>query len=178
MLQLQLIHPRWRLRWNTSILVRPHETKSFGLEYQAIFRPQRLGEYFFNYESIHHGLYRGGGLFSGLIPNSVNPGFLTVQHRDCRGQSLVLTNQKATIAKRRTISPKLVEACEIDDTAKLANLTPHQLDRILQKCREVGDACESFVYQHECKKLHKAGRSDLAGKVCGLARRRSAKVTI
>ncbi len=150
---------------NTSVLIRPHETKSFGLEYQAIFRPQRLGEYFFNYESIHFGLYRGGGLFSGLIQNSVHPGILTLPNQDCRDASLVLTNQKATIAKRRALSPKLVEACEIEDAAKLANLTPHQLDRILQKCREVGDACESFIYQYECKRLHKAGRSDLADKV-------------
>ena len=47
---------------NSRLLIRPHETPSLGLEYQAIFLPKRLGEYFFNYELIHAGRYRGDGL--------------------------------------------------------------------------------------------------------------------
>ena len=150
---------------NSRVLIRPHESRSLGLEYHAIFRPRRLGEYLFNYESIHDGLYRGGGLFSGPVGRMSNRRILTLPGDSCGASHLGLTHKSAAVAKKRIIPPKLVEACEIEDVSKLADLTPDQLERVLQKRREVGDAGESFVYRRERKRLHNAGRRDLAGKV-------------
>jgi hypothetical protein len=77
---------------------------------------------------------------------------------------LALIHTKPTVAKK-SVSPTLVEAYEIDDTSKFADLSPDELERILRRCREVGDGGEYFVYRHERKRLHKAGRSDLADKI-------------
>jgi hypothetical protein len=153
------------------ILIRPRETPSLGIEYQAIFRPQRLGEYFFNYQSIHDGLYRDDGLFSGSVRRPSHPKTWVLPSTSCHGDHLLLTNSNSTKAKKRAISSVLVEAYEIDQVASLRDLSPGELDAILRKCREVGDGGEHFVYQHERKRLHKAGRADLADKIDWVSQR-------
>jgi hypothetical protein len=152
------------------ILIRPRETPSLGIEYQAIFPPERLGEYLFNYQSIHDGLYRGDGIFSGAIRLSSPANIWTLPGSSCRGDHLVLTHSNPTKAKKRLVSSASVEAYEIDQLAKLRDLSPDELEAILQKCREVGDGGEHFVYQHERRRLHKAGRSDLSGKIDWVSR--------
>lgn len=150
---------------NSRVLIRPHETPSLGLEYRAIFRPQRLGEYLFNYKSIHDGLYRGDGLFSGHMRRHGRRGVWTLPSSSCRGPHLVLTQISSAIAKKRAVPSTLVEAYEIEEVSKLADLSPDELDGILRKCREVGDGGESFVYRHERRRLRGAGRGDLADKI-------------
>jgi hypothetical protein len=149
----------------STILIRPRETPSLGIEYQAIFRPQRLGEYLFNYQSIHDGLYRGDGLFSGSVRRPRHPKTWILPSSSCHGDHLVLAHTNPAKAKKLAVSSALVEAYEIDQVATLGGLSPDELEGILRKCREVGDGGEHFVYQHERKRLHKAGRSDLAAKI-------------
>lgn len=147
------------------ILVRPHETPSLGLEYQAIFRPQRLAEYLFNTESIHHGLYRGDGLFSGAVHRPTHQSPWSLPTSSCQSQHLALTHTNPNITKKTTVPSGLVEAYETDKIAHLADLSPDKLEEILRTCRAVGDGGEHFVYRYERKRLHKAGRSDLAAKI-------------
>lgn len=147
------------------ILIRPRETPSLGIEYQAIFRPDRLGEYLFNFRSVHDGLYRGDGLFSRSVRRPRQPKRWILPSSSCHGNYLVLTHANPAKAKRATVSLALVEAYEIDQAATLRELSPDELESVLRKCREVGDGAEHFVYQHERKRLHKAGRSDLAEKI-------------
>jgi hypothetical protein len=147
------------------LIVRPHETRSFGLEYQAFFRPKRLGEYLFNYGRVHDGEYRGDGLLSGPIRERSGNGAWAVSKNACRGSSLVLARSNAATARKRAISPHLVESLENQDDRELRNTSPEELERILKRCQEVGDSGEAFVYKCEVKRLHKAGRSDLAIRV-------------
>jgi hypothetical protein len=150
---------------NARVLIRPHETPSLGLEYQAIFRPQRLGEYLFNFKSIHDGLYRGDGLLSGPMRRPSDREIWTMPSGSCRGPGLVLTHSSTAVAKRRVVPQGLIKAYETGEVAQLADLSPEQLDGILRKCQEVGDAGESFVFRSERRRLHKAGRGDLADKI-------------
>lgn len=147
------------------ILVRPHETPSLGIEYLAIFRPRRLGEYLFNYQSIHDGLYRSDGLFSGPLRGRSRPGTWTLPVSSCHGRHLVLAHTNPVRAQKLAVSPALVEAYEIDQAASVPDLSPDELERIRRTCQEVGDAGEHFVYRYERKRLHRAGRIDLADKI-------------
>jgi hypothetical protein len=156
---------------NVRVIVRPHETRSFGLEYQAFFRPKRLGEYLFNYGRIHDGEYRGDGLLSGPIRERSGNTEWAVSKNECRGSSLVLARGNAPAARKRSISPRLVESVENQDDGELRNTSPEDLERILKRCQEVGDSGEAFVYKSEVKRLHKAGRSDLAIKVDWVSQR-------
>jgi hypothetical protein len=149
----------------SKILIRPHETPSLRLEYQAIFRPQRLAEYLFNWESIHDGLYRGDGLFSGSIRRPRRPGTWMLPSSSCQGDHLALTHVKPTTVTKKAVPSALVEAYEIEEAAELADLSPDELEGILRKCREVGDGGEHFVYRHERRRLHNAGKSNLADKI-------------
>ncbi len=148
----------------TGILVRPHESTNLGLEYQAIFKAPRLAEYMFNWETIHKGLYRGEGLFSGKTKQ------ITVKTWELssvcvEGHHLTLANKNPKIAKNKMVPEKFVEACETDDVDALSGLSPGQLDNVLKKCKEVGDSGEHYVYRYERKRLHKAGRDDLAERI-------------
>ena len=132
------------------ILIRPHQTPSLGLEYQAIFRPERLAEYLFNLDEIHEGSYRGGKLFSG---NNLTKrhGSWRLPSSHCKGLSLVLSNANPTETKGISVTPAIVEAYERDEVSELADLSPDELEEVLRKCRMVGDAGEHFVYRHERK---------------------------
>jgi hypothetical protein len=147
------------------VLVRPHETPSLGLEYQALFRPRRLGEYFFNYELIHAGRYRGDGLLSGSSPRPTRRVLWTLPIASCREDHLILRRRDSARATSPTVSAALVEAFEIEGLSKLADRSPEELERVLQKCREVGDRAEAFVYRYERLRLQRAGRSDLADRI-------------
>ena len=150
---------------NSRVLVRPHETPSLGLEYQAVFRPKRLGEYLFNYESIHAGRYRGDGLLSGSSPKPRDETTWTLPTESCRGDHLILKCGDSSRATNRNVSPALVEAFELEGLSRLKDRSPDELERVLQKCREVGDRAEAFVYRSERLRLQRAGRRDLANRV-------------
>lgn len=150
---------------NSRILIRPHETKSLKLEYQAIFRPQRLGEYLFNYEAIHAGRYGGDGLLSGPLRRTGNRAQLTLSAKECRGNSLVLSHSSASVARKRKISKRDIEAFENEDADRFKDLSPKELEKIRAKCQEVGDGGEAYVYRSEQKRLQKAGRGDLSAKI-------------
>lgn len=150
---------------NSRILIRPHETKSLKLEYQAIFRPQRLGEYLFNYEAIHAGRYGGDGLLSGPIRRAGDRTRLTLSAKECRGNYLLFSHSSTSVAKKRKFSKKDIEAFENEDAARFKDLSPKELEKIRVKCQEVGDGGEAFVYRSEQRRLHKAGRGDLAAKI-------------
>jgi hypothetical protein len=150
---------------NVRVLVRPHETPSLGLEYQAIFRPKRLGEYLFNYEAIHAGRYRSDGLLSGSSPRPTPQAMWTLPTDSCGGDHLVLKRGDSSRATSPNVSPALVEAFEIEGLSRLADRSPAELERVLQKCREVGDRAEAFVYRSERLRLQRTGRPDLADRV-------------
>lgn len=150
---------------NLRILVRPHKTKSFKLEYQAIFGPQRLGEYLFNYEAIHAGVYAGDGLFSGPIKRTGRGGFLTLSKEFCREDYFVFTHGSAAIARTRSVSKRDIEAFEIENLERFADSTPEELEHIRLKCRKVGDSGEAYVYRSEQRRLQKLGRNDLAARI-------------
>src|SRR5439155_18842694 len=103
---------------NSRVLVRPHETPSLGLEYQAIFRPKRLGEYVFNYELIHTGRYRGDGLLSGSSPRPTRRTAWTLPLESCRDDYLVLRRRDSARANDRRVSSTLVEAFEIEGLSR------------------------------------------------------------
>jgi len=155
----------------SKILIRPHETVSLGVEYQAFFGPQRLAEYLFNFESIHEGLYRGDGLFSGTTRRAKYPEIWTLPISVCRGNYLTLSHKAPSASNRLVVASALVEAYETEEASKLADLSPDELEGILRKCREVGDAGEHFVYREERKRLHKVGRSDLSDKIDWVSQR-------
>ena len=157
------------------ILIRPRETPSLGVEYQAIFRPERLGEYLFNYKSIHEGLYRGDGLFSGLTRKPRKLIEYVLPSNSCGGEQLVLIHENPTTAKVMAPTQALVEAYESSRFEYLGDLSPDQLDAILRKCKNVGHAGEHFVYQHERRRLHKAGRGDLIDKIDWVSQRTVSK---
>jgi hypothetical protein len=156
---------------NSRLLIRPHETPSLGLEYQAIFRPKRLGEYLFNYESIHAGRYRGDGLLSGSLGRPTRQAAWTLPKDLCRGDHLILKRRDSARATSPSVSPALVEAFEIEGLSRLADRSPDELERVLQKCREVGDRAEAFVYGYERLRLQRAGRRDLADRVDWVSQR-------
>lgn len=157
---------------SSKILVQPHNTRSLGLEYQAIFQPPRLAEYLFNYASIHKGDYDNAGLFSGASRKRRISERVTLSGEQFSGRSVVLANGTVPQAVPAAVTRTEVEAYERDDTFAVAALTPAQLDAILRKCREVGDKGEYFVYQHERNRLQRAGRTDLANKVRWVSRER------
>ena len=146
------------------ILVRPHETRSLTLEYQAIFRPERLGEYLFNYEALHAGTYGKRGMLSGRL-RKVSTNQLKLPAKDCSGGYLALSHESVALARTRRISRKDVEAFEIADTERFRDVGPSELEQIRMRCQEVGDAGEAYVYRSEQKRLQRAGRNDLAGKI-------------
>jgi len=152
------------------LVVRPHETQSLGLEYQAFFRPERLGEYLFNYVAVHAGRYLGDGLLSGRMRPRTWPKRWTLPRSSCLGSSLILNYRGSMVGARPTISKRLVEAYEIGEIRDRVDISPEKLEKILRKCQEVGDAGESFVYQSERKRLHKAGRDDLASRIDWVSR--------
>ena len=152
------------------ILVRPHETRILGLEYQAIFLPPRLAEYLFNYEAIHDGIYIGDGPFSGSGHFSPATQWC-LPASSCNGDSLVITASHSTLAAKETISKLLIEACEIEESQTFQGVSPDELEAIRRKCREVGDRGEHFVYKAERRRLARANRSDLANAVDWVSRR-------
>jgi len=157
------------------ILIRPHETPSLGLEYQAIFRPQRLGEYLFNCESIHDGRYIADGLFSGPIRRPRHPGTWTLPSTSCQGQQLILTHAHPARAQKPAVTSVIVSAYELEKVDMLVDLSPDELEAIRRKCREVGDRGEHFVYRHERQRLYRAGRSDLADKIDWVSQKATGK---
>jgi hypothetical protein len=164
-----------RMASKSRIIIRPHETASLGLEYQAIFRPARLSEYLFNYGLIHSGLYVGDGLFSGTTQLRKRHVAFALPQSCCRGKQLVLTNGRQAVTKGSTVSPRLVEAYEREESESLRDLSPDELEAIRRKCREVGDRGEHLVYRHERQRLHRAGRADLADKVVWVSQRSVSK---
>jgi hypothetical protein len=153
------------------LLIRPHESESLGLEYQAIFRPPRLSEYLFNYEPVHEGRYRGDGLLSGPMGHARATTLWTLPRSACRGAELVLSRSRSGSARRRAISSAVVEAYERGGVVELPELTPDDLEQVLQKCKEVGDAGESFVYQRERKRLLRTRMSHLVGDMDWISQR-------
>ncbi len=160
---------------NARLLIRPHKTLSLGLEYQAIFKPQRLGEYFFNYELIHDGLYRGEGILSGPMKRIIHNGIWKLPITACRGSNFVIRHGSSGVAKKSQISKEIIQAFEINKNWMIPDLTPGELEAILRKCREVGDGGESFVYQYERRRLYKAGRGDLAKKIDWVSQKKVGK---
>jgi len=156
---------------NARVLVRPHESRSFGLEYQAFFRPRRLGEYLFNYGRIHEGIYRGDGVLSGSMRNASRYNEWTLPVSSCRGRWLVLTQSASAVARRTGVARRVIEAYENRELARFADMSPEELERIKRRCQEVGDSGEAFVYKCEIRRLHNAGRRDLAEKVDWVSRR-------
>ena len=156
----------------THILVRPHDTQILGgLEYQAIFKPQRLTEYIFNVDSIHRGMYVGNGRFSDSpqpAAQASNP--LVVPSEDEHGEILVLGTSWVSRPKHR-IKKSLITAYEKGDVKILADLSPDELEAIRRKCCEIGDKGEYFVFRYEKQRLRKAGQEALARKVDWVSRR-------
>ena len=153
------------------IFVRPHETQILGLEYQAIFRPERLAEYIFNSVDIHRGLYVGDGLFSKPAKTARQiSGRLTVRQENARDELLVV--KTAQRAKRTTRTKKRwLAAYENGNEKRLVDLTPEELEAVRRRCAEIGDRGEYFVLQYEKKRLRKAGKPALANKVDWVSRR-------
>jgi hypothetical protein len=154
------------------ILVRPHDTQILGgLEYQAIFKPERLTEYIFNVDSIHRGLYVGNGRFSdsprpaGQVSNP-----LMVPSENEHGEILILGTSWVSRPKHG-IKKSLVTAYEKGNLKILADLSPDELEAIRRKCCEIGDKGEYFVFRYEKQRLRKAGQDALARKVDWVSRR-------
>ena len=114
------------------VLIRPHRTRSFGLEYQAIFRPARLSEYLFNQELIHYGQYHGNGAFSGRIRGRSAPHKLTLEDDFCEGDHFVFVHATYSRAKPRKVRKTLVEAIENEEEKKLRDVTPEELEQLLK----------------------------------------------
>jgi hypothetical protein len=153
------------------IIVRPHDSYILGLEYQAIFRPQRLSEYIFNAEAIHEGRYLGNGLFSrpfGMRSHSKN--VFTISSKNVHGERLILRTPKVQMPTRNPRASKL-GAYERGDWRELADVSPQELEAIRQRWSEIGDRGEYFVFQFEKQRLRKAGCMALAGKVDWVSRR-------
>lgn len=156
---------------NARILVRPHESRTFGLEYQAFFRPKRLGEYLFNYARIHDGLYRGNGVLSGVTTSRTKSRDWALPVSACTGRCLVLAQRSSAVAREQRVPRRIIVAFEKQELSQLADISPGQLELIKQKCQEVGDSGEAFIYKSEVKRLIRANRSDLAAKIDWVSQR-------
>jgi hypothetical protein len=156
---------------NSRLIVRPHQTSSLGLEYQAIFGPRRLGEYLFNAAPIHDGTYYRNGLFSGPITGVLRRQSWSLPDTACRGEALVLIHATPAAARPVVVPTALVEAYERDSVDALPDVSPEEFEALQRKCRDVGDAGEDFVYQFERNRLRRAGRSDLAGRIDWISQR-------
>jgi uncharacterized protein DUF3883 len=153
------------------IVIRPHETQLLGLEYQAIFTPERIAEYLFNVDSIHGGFYLGDGLFS-MCSELSNDVTKTLKVSSPRVFGDVLVVQKSSILRHKRIAKAgLVEAYENRNWRALADISPEELEVIRRKCCEVGDHGESFVFKHEKERLRKLGKLSLASKIEWVSRR-------
>ena len=154
-----------------NILIRPHDTQNLGLEYQAVFRPQRLTEYIFNVDSIHRGLYVGDGSFSDSTKTKDHaPSALTVPPGNAHGEVLILEMASTPRAKKR-VSKSQLAAFEKGDWERLADLSPEEFEAIRRRCVEIGDRGEYFVFQYEKRRLRKAGKSAFSMKVDWISRR-------
>ena len=155
----------------SKIVIRPHDTQLLGLEYQAIFTSERIGEYMFNLDSIHRGSYVANGLFSGTSNSSGNViDNLTVSPATANGNVLVLA---ASAVSRRNQKAKRssIEAYERRDWSLLSDVSPEELEVIRQRCCEAGDRGEAFVYNFEKERLRKAGKVTLASQIDWVSRR-------
>jgi hypothetical protein len=153
------------------ISIRPHETRILGLEYQAIFKPERLAEYVFNVNSIHRNLYAGGGSFSSSRRPPGQPiDVLTVPSENASGEVLILATSMHPVTKHKFDQSKIA-AFESGDSDALADLSPEMLEAIRRKCAENGDRGEYFAYKFERQRLRKAGKDILAEKVDWVSRR-------
>lgn len=156
---------------NNKIIVRPHDSFLFGLEYQAIFKPQRLSEYIFNADAIHQGRYVGNGLFSepfGMRSHSKN--VFKVPLKNAHGEVLVLEARTIPVPTRKPRATRLA-AYEHGDWKALADVSPQELEAIRQKWSEIGDRGEYFAFQFEKQRLRKAGCGALARRVDWISRR-------
>ena len=149
----------------------PHDTQILGLEYQAIFKPERLTEYIFNVDSIHRGLYVGNGRFSDSPqPSGQVPNPRTVPSENEHGEVLILGTSWISRPKHKTKKSWIV-AYEKGDWKTLADLSPDELEAIRRKCCEIGDRGEYFAFKFERQRLRKAGQDALARKIDWVSRR-------
>lgn len=143
-------------------------------EYQAFFRPQRIGEYLLNYDAIHSGAYDiAGGGDEGPLPRGWDKDNIgEVKRRNAKGNVLVLSRDEEIIIRTTHLSKKALK--EVIDGAKKRRprtLTPEEQRAIQQRQEQNGFLGEQFVVDYERKKLKRAGRDDLAAKVDWISRR-------
>lgn len=88
------------------------------------------------------------------------------------GRHLGLTHRGGGFKRSAGVSPRAVQRYEKSpDPSTLPDTSPEELEEVLKKCREVGDAGEHHVYVAERKRLTTAGRPDLAKRVDWVSRR-------
>lgn len=149
------------------ILLRPTRIFPNG-EYQAFFRPERLGEYLLNFRAIHAGNYPVTGVGqSEPLPAGWHLKHIGMAPASARANRVLVLRGRDIVARRAIRLSS--EAIDIADgrqpTRRARNITPDELRAIKQRQEENGHLGEEFVYDHEKRALRSAGRSALAERV-------------
>lgn len=144
--------------------MRPRIAKLFpeGLEFHAYLKPPCLGEYLFNFESIHAGSYSGHGRYA-AARRARGSSSLKVPVTSAAGDILILDGPQPIVTRRR-LSDQVVRAYEQGDTTRLrrSKLSREKLLQIHQRSEENGYIGEEFVLNYERRRLRRAGRGELA----------------
>jgi hypothetical protein len=156
----------WKKR--DEILIIPRSAKLFpnGTEFHAFIKPSRLAEYFLNVEAIHAGSYAGHGPYSGQPRYRRAPASFTIP-AELAGESQLELEGPAPTPLRLRVNYRLVKAFEEGDTKRVmrARISPEELLVIKRRCEENGHIGEEFVLNYERRRLRRAGKKGLAGKV-------------
>ncbi len=143
-------------------------------EYQAFFRPERIGEYLMNYTAIHSGAYEitGVGEVAPLRVEWDEDDIGTVYRRMARDNVLVLDNYAYRAPRTgRLTRQALTESKQGPKKRRPRQITPEELRAIHQRQEENGLLGEQFVLSSEKRMLTGAGRSDLADRVDWVSKR-------
>ncbi|MBM3203717.1 DUF3883 domain-containing protein, partial [Candidatus Woesearchaeota archaeon] len=158
------------LNWDKQdeILILPRSAKLFpgGVEFHAFMFSRCLSEYLFHYETIHAGIYRGSGLFSG-VPQSVP---INAPIAFSPGRAIIL--EKAEPSHAKAASPVEVAALESGNMKyfRKRQISPDRFSLVQRTAEQNGLLGEEFVLDHERKSLRRAGRADLADVVKWVSR--------
>lgn len=160
-----------RLASADQILIIPRESELFGIEYHAIFKPQRLAEYLSNSIAIHAGAYGGGGKFSDRYAVECSGSPPTVTHTAAKGDAVVLVPPSAEPVPR-SIHTKQLKALETgrSPSKKGGKISADDYQRLLRLMEQNGVLAEKLVLDYERRRLKAANRIDLAEKVTWTSR--------
>jgi hypothetical protein len=148
---------------DTGVLTLPYPSQLFGTEYHSFFTASRFAEYIMNSASIHAGSYNGSGEFSRDRAVAAFP--MQVADEDAGGDILELefvgTPQANRVPPDSTIST--FENREPNRNGKKISAAEYAV--ILKRREENGLLGEQFALDYEKRRLTRARRRDLAGRI-------------